>query len=84
MGTISCCSVVASLGPLKALNALNRSVTATLNDSKASDSSTDAFHSGVAFMPSVRKYWVNSCPGMLVLKSHGIALCKGTAGMHLS
>ena len=58
------CSVTDSLGLVNRLNVSNTPRRPSRNAVKASVWLRDARHSGVARMPSVRKYWVNNWPVM--------------------
>ena len=58
------CSVTDSLGRVNRPNVSNTSRRPSRNAANAPGRLTDARHSGVARIPSVRKYWVNNWPVM--------------------
>jgi len=58
------CSVTDSLGRVNRPNVSNTPRRPSRNAANAPGRLTDARHSGVARIPSVRKYWVNNWPVM--------------------
>ena len=58
------CSVTDSLGLVNRPNVSNTPRRSSRNAANVSGRRRDARHSGVARMPSVRKYWVNNWPVM--------------------